>query len=79
MTFHDDYKKARDNIMGALGLGSREARHWLVRHVYVVVTPAGKVVVAKPSAELVAKLAGPHGIAFITIMDIREKEHEKQQ
>lgn len=75
-SFHLDYMKARDNVMTALNLNTLEARLWLVKHAYVIVKGKGvefRVTMPGPHVEVIEKLAGPHGVTLVKVMDIKAK------
>lgn len=75
-SFHSDYITARHNVMVALNLNPLEARLWLVKHAYVVVKGKGvefRVTVSEPHVDVIEKLAGPHGVTLVKVMDIKAK------
>ncbi len=74
MNFGDNYRKARDNVISALGLSHFQAREWLVTHAGITVTGMGiytKIYGDEKANRKIAKLAGVHGVTLVKMINIQ--------
>lgn len=75
-SFHKDLNETRIRVMKVFGFTfKKEANDWIIEHTGVSREDNGIVTgftAPKEAAELIKKLAGPHGYTLIKMLDVRK-------